>query len=405
MKYQLFATPALALFVAALVACSPAPAAPSGVATSAPAATPASATVSPPANQPAHTQPSSAAITAPTQPTAAAAAASAAAPTKRAASVPFPSSAGLDQLDSYNLTLRVSFKGTRDAQTVTVTDFFTRSFSLNPAAQFATIQTTGDDGKPAILVQGRVDDVQYARTGADEPCTARTATSAGRRIFNPVVLLKPFFQGKDVGPETVNGLPTRHYVMEALRNADTEMSAEVWIAEKNAYVVKYALLVKGGEAYFGKGSKGEQTLAFELRDVGAKKTVAIPNGCLPSITDLPAMPDAANVKRSLMELNYTTVSGIAKTAAFYQEQMKALGWTLESIPTQPPAGEPAIPNLPQLPQVPGVDIRQYLPTAAAPPPLQYSWLVFRRASEQRRVHVTIQPEGANWRVVAEIVQE
>lgn len=402
MRYQLFATVVLAVFAIALPACSSAPVSPSAAATNTAPAVPVSATV-PPISPPLPT-----ATVAPAQPTAAATPSSQPAPTKASASVPFPSSAGLDQLDSYNLTLRVSYKGTRDAQTVNVTDLYTRSFSLNPAAQFTTIQTTGDDGKPTLLVQGLAGDVQYARTGTAEPCTARTATSAGRRILNPVVLLKPFFRGQDMGPETVNGLPARHYVMETLRDADTEMSGEVWIAEKNAFVVKYALLVKGGEAYFGKGSKGEQTLAFELRDVGAKKSVVVPDGCPPPVTDLPAMPDATNVKRSLMELSYTTASGIAKTTAFYQEQMKALGWTLESMPTAPvqsTASGPSVPNLPQLPQVPGVDLGQFLPTPAAPPPLQYSWLVFRRASEQRRVHIAIQPEGAIWRVLAETVVE
>ncbi len=400
MKNQLFATFALALFVGALAACSSAPTAPSAAATSAPRVStvpvgPASATVTP----------------AEAQPSAAATSASKASPTQARASVPFPSSAALDKLDSYDLTLRVSFKGTRGAQTVDATDLYTRSFSLNPAAQFTTIQTTDDDGKPTMLMQGLVGDVQYVRTGQNEPCIAQMVSSTDRHILNPVVLLKPILQGTGVGPEAVNGVPTRHYVMETLRNPDTEMSGEVWIAEKNAFVVKYALLVKGGEQYFGKGSKGEQTLAFEVRDVGAKKTVAIPKGCLPPVTDLPAMPDAANVKRSLMELSYTTASGLPKTVAFYQDQMKTLGWTLESSPSmssQPSASEPAVPNMPQLPQVPGIDLGQFMPAGAPPgaaPAMQNSWLVFRLANEQRRVHIKIQPEGANWRVLAEIVQE
>ncbi len=400
MKNQPFATFALALFVGALAACSSAPTAPSGAATSAPRVS------TLPAGSASPTVSSAAA-----QPSAAATSASKASPTQARASVPFPSWAAQDKLDSYDLTLRVSFKGTLDAQSVDSTDLYTRSFSLNPAAQFTTIQTTGDDGKSTVIMQGLVGDVQYARLGLDMPCTAHTATSADRRILNPVVLLKPIFQGKDTGPETVNGVPTRHYVMETLRNSDTEMGGEVWIAEKNAFVVKYVLLVKGGEQYFGKGRKGEETLALEVRDVGAKKTVAIPKGCLPPVTDLPAMPDAANVKRSLMELSYTSASGLPKTVAFYQDQMKASGWTLESSPsmsTQPPAGAPPVPNMPQLPQVPGVDLGQFMPAAVPPgaaPAIQNSWLVFRLANEQRRVHIAIQPEGANWRVLAEIVQE
>ncbi len=324
-------------------------------------------------------------------------------------SVPFPGSAGLEKLDSYEMTLQISFKGSRDAQSVNTTDFYTRSFSLNPAAQFTTSQTTGEDGKPTLFMQGLVGDVEYARVGLDAACTAQT-TASDHQFFNPVVLLRPFYQGKDMGQETVNGLPTRHYVMEPLRTAETEMSGDVWISDKNAFVVKYSALIKGGEQYFGKGIKGERTLTFELRDVGAKKTVAIPNGCLPPVTDLPAMADATNVKRSLAELSYTTASGLEKTLAFYEERMKALGWTMEatsSVPAQPAASGPSIPNMPQLPQIPGVNLGQYLPPTApgdAPPALN-GWQVFRFASEQKSAHITIEPAGANWSVLVEIVQD
>jgi hypothetical protein len=326
----------------------------------------------------------------------------------------------LDSLDSYTFSLRVSFKGTREGAALDKTDLYTRTFSLSPPAQFTTIQTTDDDGKPVTLMQGFSGTVQYARAGLDEPCAVRARSATGGASFNPVVLLTPILQGNDKGPETVNGVPARHYVMDAVRNSNTQMSGEVWIAEPGAFVVKYALRVQGGEAYFGKGSEGEQTLAFEVREAGARKPVALPSGCPPPVVDLPAMADAANVTRSLSKLSYTTASGIAATEAFYREQMKALGWTLESnaapseppIAAQPPAGMGAMPNLPaNLPPLPpGINLKDYVPTAVptravAAPVARESWMVFARAGEPRRAYITLRVEGASVRVTISQVVE
>jgi hypothetical protein len=333
--------------------------------------------------------------------------------TPAGSSIPFPNLAGLDQLDSYALSLRVSFKGIQDGQTVDMIDLYTRTYSLDPAMLFTTIQTTDDNGKPTTFLRGWIDDVLYMRAGLAEPCTARVVSSADHQTFNPAVLLRPIMQGKEMERETMNGVPARHYVMDTLQNANTQISGEVWIADPGAFVVKYVMFLKGGEEYFGKGNQGEQMIEYEVRDAGAKKPVAIPVDCPPPVTDLPAMPDATDLTRSLTQLSYTTASGIAETAAFYQEQMKALGWDLESssapsASAQEPTGMGAIPNMPALPVVPGMDLGQYLPTtnpATGAPTMQDGWMIFIQTKEQIRAYILLRPEGANLQVQVRIVQD
>ncbi len=247
----------------------------------------------------------------------------------------------MDQLDSYTLSMRVAFKGTLDGKALDTADIYTRTFSLNPPAHFTIIQTYDDKGSQTTIVRGWVGDVLYSRAGLDAPCTAQVVSSTDHPALNPAILLRPMVQGKEMGRETVNGVQARHFVMDTLQNANTQISGDVFIADPIAYVAKYSMAVKGGEEYFGKGLKGEETTTFEVRDPGAKKPVAIPAGCPPAVIDLPATPDATNVSRSLSQLDYTTASGIAKTTTFYQEQLKTLGWTLESSSVAPERSQPA----------------------------------------------------------------
>jgi hypothetical protein len=187
-------------------------------------------------------------------------------------------------------------------------------------------------------------------------------------------MLRPVWYGKEMGQETVNGVAARHYAIDAssLGQGPSEVSGDVWIADPGAFVVRYELRIKADEAYFGKGTKGEQTTVYELKDIGAKKEMALPAGCPPPVSDLPAMPDAADLVRGPFALTYTTASGMAKTVSFYQEKMKALGWILES---------------------------------SADESFKDRWLLFALAKDKEHAFVTLRPEGAQVRVEVRIVQD
>ncbi len=255
------------------------------------------------------------------------------APTPAGDPIAFPDPSGLDALDSYSLVLRLSFKGMRDGQAVDSTDIYTHTVSRAPAAQFTTVQTTDPDGKPLRLLYGSIGQVRYTQGGADQPCRVRwgEAAAAGGAL-NPAQMLKPALRGKEAGRETVNGIPTRHYTLTASSFdpvLQANASGDLWIAETGDYVVRYLLRVQGDEAYYGAGVQGEQTTALELTDVGAKKPVVPPAGCPPPFIDFPVMTDATQVVRTPWGVSYRTGAGLDKTAAFYKEQMKALGWVLE----------------------------------------------------------------------------
>lgn len=325
-------------------------------------------------------------------------------PAQASSLVPFPEMAGVDQLTSYTVALRVSFKGTQDGQPLDTTEIYTRMVAQDPAAQFTTIQTTGEDGKLTTYLRGWVGDVLYMRGGSEAPCTARVISTADRQTFNPAALVNPIVQGNEVGLESVNGLSAHHYVINAAQGANAQISGEVWIAEPARYVVRYVMSLKGGEEYFGKGITGEKTISFEVSDAGANKPVALPEGCPPPLTNIPAMPDAAGLTRSLTQLSYTTTASMDDVAAFYKDQMKSLGWSLKSSSTasaltQPPSGLENIPNLSKLTLVPGMDLKKYLPTQNLPkavPVSQAGWMIF--AQGQETVYINLQPEGSTLRV-------
>lgn len=328
--------------------------------------------------------------------------------------IPFPRGSGLENLESYTLLVQVGFKGTEKGRLIETTDFYTRSLTLDPPARFTIVQTTVD-GKNDIAIHGLVGDTLYSRTGSDVACLAGKSSMKDLRAIDPVYVLKPIRYGRDKGLETVNGATARHYVGDPISNASTLIKGEVWIAEPGNYVVKYALQVKGDESYFGEGTSGEQSIEYDLRDIAAKKAVAIPPGCPPPVLDLPALPDAVGVTRSLNQLSYTTVTGLSKTIAFYQERMKALGWTVESSTgprdssaLQSPAGLSSMPGMP--PNLPGLppgmpNLPQVtVPASASFGPPGDSWLVFSLAKEQRRAYITMRPEGSGLRIIVQVEQ-
>ena len=103
-------------------------------------------------------------------------------------------------------------------------------------------------------------------------------------------------------------------------------------------LVKYLLTSTGSADYFGEGIAGTLTQDYELSGVGEPVTIQLPAGCPGGKIDAPLLPGAANVVNTPGVLTYDTSSSVAEAAAFYQNQMAGLGWTLPNPADVTPTG-------------------------------------------------------------------
>jgi hypothetical protein len=95
--------------------------------------------------------------------------------------------------------------------------------------------------------------------------------------------------GKLVGDATVNGIPTRHYKLDAAtmntlakqNKADVQLkSGDIWIAKQGDYVVR--LLIDGtGNLAAGTGVdfKGNANLSLDVTDVNKVADITLPGSC------------------------------------------------------------------------------------------------------------------------------
>ena len=89
------------------------------------------------------------------------------------------------------------------------------------------------------------------------------AARAGELLTRLPGLLEPLMRGAQrLGNETINGIPTVHYKLDAsglevmgYLNGD----GDVWVAESGNYVVKYTFQATGSDKFFGGSSTSEGT--------------------------------------------------------------------------------------------------------------------------------------------------
>lgn len=234
---------------------------------------------------------------------------------------------GLDQLSSYQLTLTITFKGQRDGQAWEWKDLDTRRFSRQSAAQFTTLTMRDENDQSLPITYGSLDGAHYFQKGAEACQISWGEQALDNAGINPAALLPPLATVKEVGQETVNGVTSRHYAIAEASNG-LQTTGEVWLAEPGGYVVKYDLTLQAGEQFFGKGIEGAQTFHYELNEINSLQDVSLPVGCPAVLTEIPAMPDALNLVRRPGSMAFTTPSDLKSIQSFYQDKLKALGWTL-----------------------------------------------------------------------------
>jgi len=184
----------------------------------------------------------------------------------------------------------------------------------------------------------------YRWNTLDEACQGTAGGLLSEETLEPAELLLPILQTSKVGTETVNQIPAMHYHFDqnslSLTEPKPAVTGEIWLAEQGGYVVKYTLNAAKPSETTGVGLEVEQSWTYELSQVNAVESVALPKGCMAVPVDIPAMPDAKDVSRSSGMMEYTTASSAFQVVDFYYHHLDSLGWTTKQ---EEPSGELKVP--------------------------------------------------------------
>jgi hypothetical protein len=240
---------------------------------------------------------------------------------------------GLDHLDDYRATLKISFKGSQAGKLVDSTDTFVQTEWPAQAAKFTFIDTTGPNGVHQVLLAGTVGEAQYFQADSRAACTVSWGAAAGGSIeFRPASLLPPVGAARLAGEETIDGIATRHYTFEAASlglPADVSAKGGAWIARDGGHVMKYVLDITGSDSIFGSGNQGTRHVEYLLSEIGGHPQVVYPAGCKP-VLDLPAMDNATDLTRLPGLLVYSTNAPAETIFAFYTDKLTLQGWKKKS---------------------------------------------------------------------------
>ncbi len=252
--------------------------------------------------------------------------------------------AGLDSLDNYSVTLKVSFKGTLSGLSADSSDTYRQSAWPAQSAVFTTIESTGGSAQDQFILAGSVGEAQYYQAAADAPCTVQWGAQAGGPShFQPASLLPAVGTARLAGEETVSGIATNHSTFDAasLDLPDgTTATGEAWIAKSGGYLVKYTLDITGADSLFGDGGQGTRHIEYLLTEVNSRPEVVYSAGCQPVLTDMPMMDGAGAITRLPGILDYSTDASIEDIHAFYVAQLTPQGWEELTVPAE--AADPAM---------------------------------------------------------------
>jgi hypothetical protein len=211
---------------------------------------------------------------------------------------------------SYDFSLTLS--GSAEPST------FLRILALGPASYVW--------GKPEGNCQGEYDDLTAAK------------------MIDPTAMLSPVTKGTKAGSENVNGIPSTRYTFDqtgiAWPDPKPKISGEVWVADTGGFAVKYTLTVTAPSAPDPMGAQVGQTWEYEVSGTDGSVAVALPQGCIEVLTDIPVMPDAQSLLRENGITEFVTASNARQVVDFYGQQLPLVGWQIEA---EPPNGGIALP--------------------------------------------------------------
>jgi len=244
--------------------------------------------------------------------------------------------AGLSDLSSYTATLSLSFAGTEAGESSQWSKTYVMLASQEPLARWLTTESSGDLPDLDAVFMAEADGAAYERLG-ENACTAiviEQGNSLGERL-EPAGFLTGVIGAEEAGSETVNDTAANHYTFDqrALGQSGlAESTGEMWVASEGGYIVRYLVTTQGDATYFGEGIEGTLTWDYELTEVNGTINIDLPADCPAGMVDAPLLPDASNVLNVPSVLAYETASSPADVAAFYQEEIPGLGWTLVEEP-------------------------------------------------------------------------
>ena len=184
----------------------------------------------------------------------------------------------------------------------------------------------------------------YAWKSPDGQCAGEYDEQPAKKLIDPTAMLSPVSKATKIGNESVNGIPATHYRFDqnSLPWADPKpkASGEVWIAEKGGYIVKYTLTVSAPSKPDPNGAKVAQTWDYEISGTDGSASVALPQGCLEVLTDVPVMGDAQSLIRANGMTDFVTVSTGRQVLDFYSQELPPLGWKSDK---ELPAGDVSLP--------------------------------------------------------------
>jgi len=246
--------------------------------------------------------------------------------------------AGLADLSSYKASLTLSFDGTRAGQTEQWSKTYVMLNTKDPVARQLTIEAAGNISHLDSVFLAEADGAAYERRG-ENACSASAINLENSLIerLAPAGLLTSVIGADEAGVETINDTAANHYTFDERAFGQlglAKSTGEMWVASEGGYIVRYLVTTKGDEVYFGEGVEGTITWDYQVTDVNQPVTFTLPGDCPAGMVNAPLLADASNVVNVPSVLTYDTSSSPADAAAFYQEQIPSLGWTL--------IGEPAI---------------------------------------------------------------
>lgn len=238
----------------------------------------------------------------------------------------------------YTATLTVTFEGTRDGQPHQWADTMTQIVTLDPPARALTVSSEGTASESGAFPawSAEIDGISYVMD-AEGVCTASVIPPEmeGSEIVDLAALLPAVTGAAEAGSETVNGVETTAYTLDAATLGapeGTTATGTAWVDPADGTLMRYTVSIEGDAAYFGEGRAGTITYDYQLSD--PVQTVAVPPECPAGIIDVAHLPDAADLVEEPGSTSYTTASDLAAVVAHYQEQLAGTGWE--------PMGEPLI---------------------------------------------------------------
>lgn len=230
--------------------------------------------------------------------------------------------AGLETLPGYRAQMQVTLEATNNGAPIQESESFTETASAAPAAYLLWTDTGA-----GRYMEAEVGGVRYTRL--DGRCRAEAVTGDEQREFVPLAAaLPPVLGAEEAGaPETMQGIPTRHYRFDARAlnlSGLTDAAGEVWVAAQGNFVVKYLLRAEGQSSEPGQTWTATKTWTYELSDVSGVSSIELPADCPPGLTGAPLPNDAADVIQRVGYTRFATGLSPKDVAAFYEQGLP--GW-------------------------------------------------------------------------------